>query len=49
MEASEYVDIRDKCALCKSLDCCPEHCCNVISIINYVIVGQLQMQWLWVL
>ena len=29
MESSEEINIRDKCALCKTLDCCPEHCCNV--------------------
>ena len=25
-------DIRSRCALCKTMECCPEHCCNV----NYI-------------
>jgi hypothetical protein len=23
------VNIKDLCVLCKTLDCCPEHCCDV--------------------
>ena len=25
----ESKSIKDVCALCKTLECCPEHCCNV--------------------
>lgn len=26
-------NIRDLCALCKTMECCPEHCCNVLYTI----------------
>lgn len=51
MESREEIDIKSRCALCKSMPCCPEHCCNVfILFTSYnTIVGQLQMFWLRIL
>lgn len=34
MESGKDINIRDLCELCKSLPCCPEHCCDVILLLQ---------------
>lgn len=37
MESREDLDIKERCALCKSMPCCPEHCCNVYPYFSELI------------